>query len=191
MDEFPWSEIAIAGSTLAASLLGYLLAGANEARRDRRAAERERLTRQEDSRAAALEARHQSQLGTLLALQEAIQSMARSTSRALHHDHMQAREGTYGDLPAELDSELLANQLEVTKLRNRVLDDGLRTAIEGLSDASRTATSTSAIYADQTGEALEHLALSHAAMFAEHARRTTDLLGQHLRTEIAWTLPTP
>lgn len=189
MEDFPWSEIAIAGSTLAASLLGYLLAGANEARRDRRAAERERGARQDDSWAAALQARHQSQLETLLALQEAIQSMARSTSRALHHDHMQARAGTYGDLPAELDAELLANQLEVTKLRNRVLDDDLRTAIEGLTQASRTATSATTTYPLQTDDSLEHLALSNLAMFAEHAGRITDLLGEHLRAEIKWTLP--
>lgn len=190
MEDIPWSEIAIAGSTLIASLLGYLLAGANEARRDRRAVEREHTTRQEEGRAAALQARHEYQLATLLALQEAVQLMARSTARALHYDHMEARKGLHGQLPSELDAELLAHQLEVIKLRNRVLDDDLRTALEALTDASRIATLDTAGYATQSGEPLEHLALSHSAMFGEHARRTTELLGQHLRTELEWTLPT-
>lgn len=84
MNEFPWEQLITAGFTLAAGLLGYLLEGANEARRDRRALERDLTVRAEDREDSAARTQHEFQLENLLALQDAVQKMGRLTVRAMH-----------------------------------------------------------------------------------------------------------
>lgn len=187
MDDIPWEQVIIAGSTLLASLGGYLLAGWNDSRRDRRTNARDRSTRNEDRRDAAAQTRHNFQLETLLTLQEAVQRMTRLTTRALFIDHMQARAGKTENLPDDLDADLLANALNVGKLRSRILDAELRAAIETFISSSRDAVNSTGMYASQTGESLEILALSHSAQYAAHAQRTMELLGKTIRTELDWT----
>lgn len=181
-----WPQIIIATSTLVAAFLGYALAGLNEARRDRRAAEREKLARAEERHSAAIRDRHQFQLETLLALQDAVQLMARLTGRAMHFDHMQAREGQYTQLPPDHDAEILSNGFDVIRLRNRLLDQDLRRAIERFESASSAATMPPVYYKGLSGEALESAANRLSGQFGEEYALVMDQLGEALRTELSW-----
>lgn len=181
-----WPQIIIAGSTLLAAFLGYLLAGLNEARRDRRAADRERLARAEDRQTTAIRAQHEFQLETLLALQDAIQLMARVTGRAMHFDHMQARQGLYTQLPDNYSEKIHANAVDVTRLRNRVLDEDLRAAIEQFQSTCNTAASAVERFVGLKDEALERVASGELTNFGLHVDAVMNQLGASLRTELSW-----
>ena len=181
-----WPQIIIAASTLIAAFLGYELAGRNEARRDRRAAEREKSARAEERRSAAVRGRHQFQLETLVALQDALQLMARFTGRAMHFDHMQAREGRYTQLPAEHDAEILSNGFDVIRLRNRLFDQDLRRAIERFASASTAAMMPPTHFEGLSGEDLETIANRLSSRFFDEYTVVMDLLGHALRTELSW-----
>lgn len=187
MEEFPWAQIITASATLLAAFSGFLLGGVNEARRDRRTATRDRDARAEDRRALALRARHEFQLETLLALQEATQVMARLTTRAMLFDHMQAREGKQTQLPPDLSDEMHANGVEVNKLRTRILDADLRAEIDSFVSASVDASLTPRIYDNLQGEAVEQAAFHRSTEFYSHATHTMDKLGDALRRELEWT----
>ena len=88
------SQLLGAVSVLAGSVVAYVLAGLNEARRDRRTTERERELRRLDRAASRNEAKHAFQQETLLALQDATQQMARLTGRTMFGGHKTARVGT-------------------------------------------------------------------------------------------------
>lgn len=181
-----WPQIIIASSTLIAAFLGYALAGLNEARRDRRAAEREKLARAEDRFAAAVRDRHQFQLETLLALQDAVQLMARFTGRAMHFDHMQAREGKYTQLPADHDAEIMSNRFDVIRLRNRLLDRDLRRAIERFESAASAGMMPPTHFKDRSGQALESDAAQLTGQFGDEYTLVMSQLGEALRTELSW-----
>lgn len=183
-----WPQIIIAMSTLLAATLGYMLAGVNEARRDRRAAERERAARHEDRHMTALHTRHTFQLETLLALQDAIQLMARYTGRSMHFDHMQARKGLYTQLPENHSDEILANGFDVIRLRNRLLDQELRTAIEHFeAQCAAAMILPPQEYRGLTGDELETAALTREARFGDQYAAVMHHLGTALRAELDWT----
>lgn len=181
------SQILISFTTLLAAFLGFVFAGWNDARRDRRTAERERVTRAEDRHTAAVRDRHQFQLETLLALQDAIQLMARLTGRTMHFDHMQAREGKYNQLPGDDDNEILSNGFDVIRLRNRLLDDELREAIDEFHAAASHGLLPPTHYQGLSGEQLETAAALLSSRFGNDYTRVMDKLGIALRTELAWT----
>lgn len=181
-----WPQVIIASSTLIAAFLGYALAGMNEARRDRRAAEREKLARAEERYSAAVRDRHQFQLETLLALQDAVQLMARFTGRAMHFDHMQAREGEYTQLPADHDAEIMSNGFDVIRLRNRLLDQDLRHAIERFEAAASSGMMPPTHFKGLSGQALESAAARLAGQFGDEYTLVMGHLGEALRTELSW-----
>lgn len=182
-----WPQIIIAASTLLAAILGYTLAGLNEARRDRRAAERKREARDDDRKTTALLARHAFQLETLLALQDAIQLLARYAGRTMHFDHMQARKGRLTQLPPDQDDEVLANRFDVIRLRNRILDQDLRAAIDHFEGVSAAAMMDPREYEGLTGDDLERAADRREASFAAEYAAVMHELGTTLRAELAWT----
>ncbi|MCD1572268.1 hypothetical protein [Agromyces mediolanus] len=190
MSDIPWDDlwpqIVIAMSTLLAAFLGFLFAGVNDARRDRRLAGRERATRDEERRAAALRARHEFQLATLLELQDAIQLMARLTGRAMHFDHMQARKGQYTQLPGGHSEDMHANGVDVIRLRNRLLDADLRADIQRFESASVDATLSPQTFEGLEGDALESAALARINTFGDEVSRIMDRLGTSLRAELEW-----
>lgn len=186
MTEILWAQIIIGLSTLLAAVLGYVLAGLNEARRDRRAIERERAARDEDRHAAAINSRHVFQLETLLALQDALQVMARLTGRAMHFDHMQAREGRYTQLPDDLSDDMHANGVDVNRLRTRILDPELRAAVDNFHTETIKATLDPGRYQGLHGEELETRAFAVAGDFATAVRRVMDQVGTALRAELDW-----
>lgn len=126
MDPVLASQIVIAASTLTASLGGYVLAGINETRRDRRAAVRDAANRESERAALREDKRHDFQLDTLLALQDALQNMSRLAGAGIHFDHMQARKGEFTQLPPGLSDEMHVNGVNVNRLVSRVLDQTIR-----------------------------------------------------------------
>lgn len=183
-----WPQIIIAVSTLVAAIIGYVLAGINDARRDRRAFARERAARSEDRKSTALRARHHFQLETLLALQDALQSMARLTVRGLLHDEAAARDGNLGDLPDDLDAEMHANGVDVLRLRNRVLDDTLRSHIEEFAQhTSHVSILAPKRYAGLSGDALDNEARKAIAEYSGTVDEVMNHLGTVLRAELDWT----
>ena len=179
-------QLILAGSTLTAAILGYVLAGMNEARRDSRAAAREKANRAEERHAAALDAQHAFQLETLLALQDAIQVMARLNGRLMYLDHINAREGNYNSLlPEDLNSDLHANGVEVIRLCNRILDADLRERISTFEAQCASTTFLGKAYEGVHGIELESLALREEAKLSEAYKVVMEHLGDSLRTELA------
>ncbi|MFG6402489.1 hypothetical protein [Microbacterium sp. P04] len=182
-----WPQVVIAVSTLAAAILGYVLAGINDARRDRRVFARERAARSEDRNSAAVHARHQSQLETLLALQDALQSMARLTARGLLHDEAAVRGGNPGNLPHDLDAEMLANGVDVLRLQNRVLDDDLRSRIEEFAQhTNQVSILACQRFAGLSGTALHNKARKTIAEYSDTVDEIMNHLGAALRAELKW-----
>lgn len=130
MDPSLVNQIVVAAATLLASLGGYLIAGGNERRRDEHTLKRELRLRISERGAQLDDNRHTLQRDTLLALQDAMQSMVRLTAKAMHFEHMQARQGEYARLPENLSEELMGNAVEVRRLASRILDSDVRDAVD-------------------------------------------------------------
>ncbi|CAI9385816.1 hypothetical protein [Microbacterium sp. T2.11-28] len=191
MDQL-WPQIIIAITTLVASLLGYTLAGLNDARRDLRVAAVAELTRAEERRERALEDRHTLQLSTLLELQDAVQLMLRLTGKSIHFDHMQAREQNYTQLEDSLDADLVRNSMDIHRLVSRVLDGDLRSSVLELSRHADLQTSLlPQRLKGLEGDALEQAALAVLTEFAAVAGPVMELLGEKIRAEIDWQRDVP
>ncbi|PPF14303.1 hypothetical protein C5C94_07965 [Rathayibacter sp. AY1C3] len=186
MTDDVWPQVVTGAFTSSAALLGFFLAGLNEARRDGRSAVRERSARAEERRSAALQNQHQFQLDTLLALQDAVQRMARLAGRTMHFDHMEAREGRYSLLPSEYDADMTTNDLDVIRLRNRLLDDELRGAVEKFASAAAAATRPPVFYRGLDEGERERKASDLIQDFESDYKLVMDQLGQTLRAELAW-----
>lgn len=186
MDATIVSQIVLASATLGASLGGYLLAGVNEHRRDQRTMRREMRIRAAERAAVREDEMHAMQRETLLALQDAVQAMARLTGRALHFDHMQAREGKFTQLPGELSDGMLANGIEVKRLMHRVLSDKVREAVDGFNAETVRLSLDPSYLEGHDGESLEHRALLRASELTDAYAHVSNLLGQEIRDEIAW-----
>lgn len=130
MDPSLTNQIVVAAATLGASLGGYLLAGFNESRRDKRTFSHERQQRIWERADQREDNKRMLQRETLLALQDAIQAMARLTGKAIHFDHMQARDGKYAHLPETLSEDMLINTVEVRRLASRILDPKVRDTVD-------------------------------------------------------------
>jgi len=130
------SQIIIGVATIVAGLGGYVLAGLNERSRDLRAINREEITYLTRRTEESENRRRAFQLDNLLELQDAVHVMARLSARAMHSDHMQAREKQYAILPTGWSEEMQANRANVYRLVSRVLDDDLRFQIRVFTKSS-------------------------------------------------------
>lgn len=186
MDTSLASQVILAIATLAASLGGYVLAGINERRRDERATRRELHLRALERTSGLDEAQHEFQRDTLLALQDALQAMARLSGKAMHFDHMQARKGLYTQLPEDVNNDLHAHRVEVQRLASRVLDGEIREAVRAFASVSARLTTLPKDLEDRSGGQLDEYALAKTGRFAEEYESVAELLGNAIRSEIAW-----
>lgn len=86
-------------------------------------------------------------LDIIFQLQEALQRTARLTGRTILHDQAMAKEGKVNaPLPDDLSEELFDNAVLTSKLRERLLDEGLRREVEHFRDRSTTMTIPMGLY---------------------------------------------
>lgn len=186
MDPSLVNQIVVALATLLASLGGYLLAGRNERRRDERTMKRELRLRVSERAAQLDDNRHVLQRETLLALQDAMQTMARLTGKAMHFDHMQARQEKYTWLPETLSEDIMANGVEVRRLASRILDSKVRDAVDEFIALSTRLSMSPKSLEGLTGSRLEDRAFTKLAEFDKGFTAMTRTLGEAARREIAW-----
>ncbi|GAA1133688.1 hypothetical protein [Citricoccus alkalitolerans] len=186
MDTSLVSQIVIAAATLLASLGGYVLAGRNENRRDARTMHRELQLRNSERAARLDDQRHALQRETLLALQDAVQAMARFTSQIMHFDHMQARQGEYTHLPGTLSDDSYANLVEVRRLQSRILDANVRDAVDRCVLLSRRLSTSPSDLEGLSGENLERHVMTKFGEFHDGYESASNILGEAVRREIAW-----
>lgn len=186
MDSPLVSQIVIAAATLLASLGGYMLASLNERRRDERALRRELKLRDTDRNAQLENERHALQRETLLALQDALQLMARLTGKAMHFDHMQARERRYTQLPVDLSEEMHANGVEVRRLTTRVLDSSVRAAVDDFRALASRLPLTPKDLEGLVDDQLEGRSAAGLVELTDGYQSLSDILGEALRREIGW-----
>lgn len=186
MESVVFTQLIIAAATLLASLGGYLLAGMNERRRDGRTLARELQLRGAERESRRNDEAHAFQRETLLALQDAVQLMARLTYEAMHFDHMQARGGKYTLLPDTLSDKMHSNGVEVRRLASRVLDAGVRAAVDTFKDTSARLSTSPRHLQGLIGDGLENRATSDMMELHERFETLTAVLGEAVRREIAW-----
>lgn len=186
MDPALVNQIVVAAATLLASLGGYLLAGRNERQRDERTLKRELRLRVSERAALLDDNRHALQRETLLALQDALQAMARLTSKAMHFDHMQARQAKYTQLPETLSEDMMANAAEVRRLASRILDSEVRDAVDKFIALSTRLSMLPKSLEGLTGSRLEDQAFAKLAEYDKGFTAMTTTLGEAARQEIAW-----
>ncbi|TFB63462.1 hypothetical protein E3O47_07490 [Cryobacterium sp. TMT2-17-1] len=174
----------LAATTLMASLGGYFLAGRNESRRDRRQAEQDRARADREQSAASNERKNRFQLDTLLELQDAVQLEARLTGRAMHFDHMQARESNYTQLPNDWSDEMHSNGVNVNRLVSRVLSDDLRDGVSRFTAACSAHTFLPKEFEELRGEELEDHSFRKMAAFGHQVNDVMDMLGSAIRLEL-------
>ncbi|WP_417218577.1 hypothetical protein [Arthrobacter sp.] len=189
MEPVVFTQIVIAAATLLASLGGYLLAGLNERRRDARTLARELQLRGTERESRRDDEAHTFQREILLALQDAVQLMARLTYKAMHFDHMQAREGKYTHLPDTLSDDMHSNGVDVRRLASRVLDAGVRAAVDAFKDTSARLSISPRHLQGLVGDDLENRATSDIMELHEGFETLTAVLGEAVRREIAWRPP--
>lgn len=180
------SQVIVAGATLTASLGGFLLAGRNERRRDHRALTAEMELRLMERGGQRESASHEFQLETLLALQDAVQLMARLTGRTLHFDQMQARTGQTTQLPDSLSDDALANTVEVNRLAARVLDVGVRDAVAAFSELSARLSTLPVALSTASNVDVDAQYLLRRSELTEGYATMTAVLGERIRYEISW-----
>lgn len=113
---------------------GYWLAGQNEEKRDKRAAAREKKARA-DLRVERLDdERDAFQRDVLLELQDVLLAGVRATVEILFHDIKTLREhGRLTQLGEPLNQKAYDASVRFTRIRARVLDDGLRKELDSFS----------------------------------------------------------
>jgi hypothetical protein len=177
--------VLVAGTTLIASLGGYVLAGRNERRRDRRQSDHDHARVDRERITAAVERGQKFELESLLDLQDAVQVQARMTGRAMHFDHMQARRMKYTQLPPEWSDEMLVATISVNRLSSRILSDELRRRIDTFAGVSASSTLMAVEFEGLTSEDLEQLAFHKLDEFGNEVRQVQEALGAAIRTELS------
>ena len=129
------TEMLNGGLVLAGSILGYVLAGQNESRRDARVLNREGEARKELAREKREISKHQFQLDTLLALQDALRILARVTGRVLTHDLNSLKQnGNLTAIASDLNDEAFNARIDYVRLLNRVTNEELRLSLSHLNE---------------------------------------------------------
>lgn len=178
------SQIIIGTSTLLAGLGGYVLAGLNESRRDRRIVEREERTHQARHAEELRDKSHAFQLENLLALQNALQLMARLTGRAMHFDHMQARQNQYTQLPPAWSDEMHKNGVNVNRLTSRVLNDEMRANVEVFTSFTAALSYLPKEFEGLSGDDLEDRAYSKIVEMNHQVASVMSPLGAQIRVAL-------
>lgn len=179
------SQIIIGAATVLAALGGFVVAGVNDSFRDKRAAKREldnHQTRRQEERTDRSEA---FQLENSLALQDALQVVARLNGKALHFDHMQARKDQYTHLPEDLSEGLFENEVNVRRLATRVLDEEVRAKVEAFLQFMEAQTSFPVELKPLKGEDLEVFVAHRFAEMHQKYRETAEPLGRVIRALLA------
>jgi hypothetical protein len=131
---------------LVTAFLGYALSAITEFLRDIRAhkreietqaslRDREREARDEARRDERFERRTEFQRETLLNLQEEVFKLMRTTAEMQHSDVMALRSGVQWHkqlYPADLDERAFSSNVQTTKLKVRVADEGVRELVSEL-----------------------------------------------------------
>lgn len=113
--------------------------------------------------------------------------MARLTSKAMHFDHMQAREGKYTQLPEGLDEEMLGADVELSRLTARVLDPDVRAAAKGLAELSAQLSTIPTDLQGLKGEDLERRGNTNELReFGDEYNAVVEVVGEAVRREIDW-----
>jgi|GEM_PF-2743377 len=173
-------------TTLAVSFGGYWLAGHNDRRRDERMARHERR-RQHDERRLATEAEIRGfQRQTLMDLLDALQVMSRVAGKTLHFDHMQARQGLRTNLPNGYSDDAYANGVLVRRLQVMVLDQHLRQAVSAFVEVVTQVTMLPG-FVELWPDAVESEALYKMNKINDAWLEVSQLVGEALRSELAWT----
>jgi len=186
VDSLLVSQIVVAAATLIAGFIGHFLAGVNESRRDERTFRHERQQRIWERADQREDNKRVFQRETLLALQDALQAMARLTGKAMHFDHMQAREGKYTHLPGTLSEDMFTSTVEVRRLASRILDPKVRDTVDEFIELSSRFTTAPEHFRGLSGEDLENRAFIMLVEFNERATATMEVLGKAIRWEIDW-----
>lgn len=186
MDAVLVNQIIVAVATLLASWGGFVLAGRNELRRDERTLEREQRLRGLEREIQRDDERHVLQRETLLALQDAVQEMARFTGRVMHFDHMQARQGKYTQLPDGLSDDMHANMVNVRRLASRTLDPDVRDVIDSFISISASLSTSPKGLEGLSGAGLEDAAAMKLLELDRGYTAASEVLGEAVRREIAW-----
>lgn len=116
-------------------VVGTILAGFFQQRADRRATDRDKEARREQRTDAARLRRIEFQRSTLLELQERVAEYLRATGEAHHADEMAARQtGAWHSnlLPEGVNNRIFVAQTSMTKLRERVKDEQIRSMVKKL-----------------------------------------------------------
>lgn len=179
------SQIVIGTATVVAALGGFVVAGVNDSFRDKRAAKRELESHQTRRQEERTDRSVAFQLENLLALQDALQVVARLNGKALHFDHMQARKGQYTHLPEELSEGLFENEVNVRRLATRVLDEEVRAKVGAFLRFMEAQTSFSVELKPLQGEELEAFVARRLAEMHQSYLETAEPLGQEIRALLA------
>lgn len=148
---------------LVTAFLGYALAAITELFRDRRAhkreieaqafvRDREREARDVARRDERFERRTEFQRETLLNLQEEVFKLMRTTAEMQHSDAMALRSGVQWHkqlLPPDLNVRAFSANVQTTKLKVRVADEGVR---ELVNELKKHATSVACSDSETAGE---------------------------------------
>jgi hypothetical protein len=186
-DAATWSALVGPLTTLLGGLGGYWLAGHNDEARDKRAAAREATARQASLAERLEEQRHTFQRDLLLELQDELHALVRATWKVLMQDSKTLKEhGTMYQLPEGLSDEAFQIGIAIGRLKTRVLDAPLRTAIADLHAACSEAEVMPAALIADGRPADDVLAWINRKQQALNSSYTTvlDRLGEMLRAEL-------
>jgi hypothetical protein len=175
-DATAWAAVVGPITTMISGLGGYLLAGRNEEKRDKRTEQREKTARSEALTERRDDQKHEIQRQTLFDLQDQLQRLARFTAKTLVFDR-DTECGRFKDpavkLPDKINTGFYEAVREVQRLRNRVLDERLRGAVDAF-----VSFCTSNVLSSGVDYTQRELGLNR-----EYGK-VTDQLGEHLRREL-------
>ena len=173
--------------------IGAFFAGAiTERKRDDRAFEREKAARYADAREKLEDERHQFQLDTLLALQDATREYMRAVVRGLWADRNAIKlTGNFGNLPEDVDRELFEKGINFSRLINRVVDDDLRNAFHQLIALGSEAALPPIDQKSRTPADLLDVVAKRESSLSVYFQEVSTLLGDVLRSELNRKPATP
>jgi hypothetical protein len=132
-DSAVWVAVVSGVSSGGFGLAGYVFAGRNDERRDKAAAERERLARLETREDRLADERQAFQREVLLDLQERLRMFTRTTTQVLMQDRRTLKDkGELYLLPDGMSDDHHKAGVAFMHLKERVLSDELRVALSGL-----------------------------------------------------------
>jgi hypothetical protein len=176
-------------TTLLGGLGGYWLAGRNEEARDQRAAAREAAARRDALAERLEEDRHTFQRDTLLELQDELQRLVRNAGKISLQDQRTIKEeGQIYLLGGTLSDENMQIMVAIARLRARVLDDQLRSAVGDFTSLCAGASMgldhpRDKVSDQERGQAVRKLQDSLVRLTVAY-EELNDLLGIHLRREL-------